>query len=81
MSDHLVGLEDFELEVAGYRVKIAPPRKEGDGLEKLRGDVGNGLERLAHAVDGAYRMRWVDFANATGTPSFDSLQLNFGWKF
>jgi outer membrane protein assembly factor BamD len=33
------------------------------------------------AVDGAYRMRWVDFANATGTPSFDSLQLNFGWKF
>jgi hypothetical protein len=33
------------------------------------------------AADGAYRMRWMDFENATGTPSFDTLQLNLVWKF
>ncbi len=33
------------------------------------------------ALDGGYRMRWVDFENADGTPSFDGLELNFGWKF
>jgi len=32
-------------------------------------------------VDGSYKMRWVDFENATGKPSFDSFQLNLGWKF
>jgi hypothetical protein len=26
-------------------------------------------------------MRWMDFENATGTPSFDTLQLNLVWKF
>jgi outer membrane protein assembly factor BamD len=33
------------------------------------------------AADAAYRMRWVDFENATGTPSFDTMQLNLVWKF
>ena len=33
------------------------------------------------AADGSYRMRWVDFANATGSPSFDGFQLNLIWKF
>ena len=33
------------------------------------------------AADAAYRMRWVDFENATSTPSFDTLQLNLVWKF
>jgi outer membrane protein assembly factor BamD len=33
------------------------------------------------AADGAYRMRWMDLENATGTPSFDTLQLNLVWKF
>jgi hypothetical protein len=32
-------------------------------------------------VDGVYRMRWIDYQNATGTPSFDGIQLNVGWKF
>jgi len=35
----------------------------------------------ALAADGAYTMRWVDFENATGTPSFDGVQLNLIWKF
>jgi hypothetical protein len=26
-------------------------------------------------------MKWVDFENATGSPSFDGFQLNLGWKF
>ena len=33
------------------------------------------------AADVAYRMRWMDFENATSTPSFDNLQLNLVWKF
>ena len=33
------------------------------------------------AADGTYTMRWVDFENATGTPSFDTLQLSLVWKF
>jgi outer membrane protein assembly factor BamD len=33
------------------------------------------------AADGSYRMRWVDFDNATGTPSFDGFQLGLLWKF
>jgi opacity protein-like surface antigen len=32
-------------------------------------------------VDGSYKMKWVDFDNANGSPSFDGLQLNLGWKF
>jgi hypothetical protein len=26
-------------------------------------------------------MRWMDFENATGSPSTDTLQLNLVWKF
>jgi outer membrane protein assembly factor BamD len=33
------------------------------------------------AADGGYTMRWVDFENATGSPSFDGFQLNVIWKF
>jgi outer membrane protein assembly factor BamD len=33
------------------------------------------------ALDGGYKMRWIDFENATGTPSFDGFQVNLGWKF
>jgi outer membrane protein assembly factor BamD len=33
------------------------------------------------ALDGGYKIRWVDFQNATGTPSFDGFELNLGWKF
>ncbi len=33
------------------------------------------------ALDGGYKIRWVDFENATGTPSFDGFELNLGWKF
>jgi outer membrane protein assembly factor BamD len=33
------------------------------------------------AADGSYRMRWVDYSNATETPSFDGFQLNLVWKF
>ena len=33
------------------------------------------------AADGSYRMKWVDYSNATDTPSFDGFQLNLIWKF
>ena len=39
------------------------------------------LQRRRWPPTAAYRMRWVDFENATGTPSFDTLQLNLVWKF
>ena len=50
--------------------------RHGAGL----GDPTHKVE-AALAADGAYRMRWMDFENATGTPSFDTLQLNLVWKF
>jgi outer membrane protein assembly factor BamD len=42
----------------------------------MRYDFSNAL-----AADAAYRMRWMDFENATGSPSTDTLQLNLVWKF
>ena len=33
------------------------------------------------SLNGGYTMRWIDFDNATSTPSFDAIQLNVGWKF
>jgi opacity protein-like surface antigen len=33
------------------------------------------------AADGSYKMKWVDYSNATDTPSFDGFQLNIIWKF
>jgi len=42
----------------------------------MRYDFSNAL-----AADAAYRMRWMDFENATGSPSTDTLQLSLVWKF
>ena len=33
------------------------------------------------ALHGSYRMTWIDFEEAKGTPDFDGFQLSFGWKF
>ncbi|MCM2313220.1 MAG: outer membrane protein assembly factor BamD, partial [Steroidobacteraceae bacterium] len=33
------------------------------------------------AADGSYSVRWVDFENAEGSPTFDSLRVNLIWKF
>jgi opacity protein-like surface antigen len=53
-------------------------------VDGLAYEVGIGMRynfSSSLAADGAYRMRWMDFENATGTPSFDTLQLNLVWKF
>jgi outer membrane protein assembly factor BamD len=53
-------------------------------INGLAYEVGAGVRydfSDAFVVDGSYRMRWVDFDNATGKPSFDGFQLNLGWKF
>ena len=65
----------------GYICTGSANTKTIDGLAYefglgLRYDFSNSL-----SVDGVYRMRWVDYQNATGTPSFDGIQLNVGWKF
>ncbi|NJD30300.1 MAG: outer membrane protein assembly factor BamD [Gammaproteobacteria bacterium] len=33
------------------------------------------------AADGIYKMKWINFDNATGTPQYDGFQMNLGWKF
>ena len=33
------------------------------------------------AVHGSYRINWIDFDQADGTPEFDGFQLSLGWKF
>jgi outer membrane protein assembly factor BamD len=53
-------------------------------VDGLAYEVGIGMRydfSRSLAADGAYKMRWMDFENATGTPSFDTLQLNLVWKF
>jgi outer membrane protein assembly factor BamD len=42
----------------------------------LRYDINEFL-----VADGLYRMKWVSFDNAEGTPSYDGFQMNLGWKF
>jgi outer membrane protein assembly factor BamD len=42
----------------------------------LRYDINDTL-----AWNGSYRIKWVGFDNATGTPRYDGFQLNLGWKF
>ena len=42
----------------------------------LRYDINDFL-----VADGLYRMKWVSFDNAEGTPSYDGFQMNLGWKF
>jgi opacity protein-like surface antigen len=42
----------------------------------LRYDINEFL-----VADGLYRMRWVSFDNAEGTPSYDGFQMSLGWKF
>ena len=32
-------------------------------------------------VLGSYRINWIDFDQAEGTPDFDGIELSFGWKF
>ena len=33
------------------------------------------------AVKGSYRMTWIDFDQAEGTPDFDGFTLSVAWKF
>jgi len=42
----------------------------------LRYDINRFL-----VADGLYKMKWVSFDNANGTPSYDGFQMNLGWKF
>jgi len=53
-------------------------------LDGLAYELGIGLRydfSDAFAADGSYTMRWVDFENATGTPSFDAFRLGVIWRF
>jgi outer membrane protein assembly factor BamD len=53
-------------------------------VDGLAYELGIGLRydfSAAFAADGSYTMRWVDFDNANGTPSFDAFRLGVIWRF
>lgn len=65
----------------GYVCSSFQDTKTTDGLTY---QLGAGLRyRLSDSfsLSGSYRMSWVDFANATSTPTFDGLNLILGWRF
>jgi len=65
----------------GYICVSSPNTKTISGLAYelgvgVRYDFGNSL-----AADGIYKVKWIGFDNATGSPSYDGFQMNLGWKF
>ncbi len=65
----------------GYLCTSFPNTKKIDGLAY---ELGLGLRYDINATwvaDGTYKMKWVDFDNATGTPDFSAFLLSLGWKF
>jgi opacity protein-like surface antigen len=65
----------------GYICTSFPNTKKMDGLAY---ELGVGLRydfSRNFAADGAYKIKWVNFDNATGTPDFASFLLTLGWKF
>ena len=65
----------------GYLCTSFPNTKKIDGLAY---ELGVGLRYDINATwvaDGTYKMKWVNFDNATGTPDFSAFLLSLGWKF
>jgi opacity protein-like surface antigen len=65
----------------GYICSGFQDTKTVDGLAY---ELGAGLRYRFNesvALSGSYRMVWVDFPKADGTPSFDGFQLVLGWGF
>jgi outer membrane protein assembly factor BamD len=65
----------------GYICTSFPNTKKIDGFAY---ELGAGLRYDINATwvaDGTYKMKWVNFDNATGTPDFSSFLLSVGWKF
>jgi len=65
----------------GYICTSSPNTKTTSGLAY---ELGVGMRYEFNnflAADGIYKMKWVGFDNANGTPSFDGFQMNLGWKF
>ena len=65
----------------GYICEDFQDTKNVDGLSY---QLGAGLRyRLNNSLslNGSYRMNWVDFPKASGTPTFDGFQLILDWGF
>jgi opacity protein-like surface antigen len=65
----------------GYICTSFQDTKSLDGLTYQLGvgaryDISDTL-----AVHGSYRINWIDFDQAEGTPDFDGFELSVGWKF
>ena len=65
----------------GYLCTSFPNTKKIDGFAY---ELGVGLRYDFNATlvaDGSYKIKWVNFDNATGTPDFSAFLLSLGWKF
>lgn len=65
----------------GYVCTSFQDTKSVDGLAY---QLGAGLRyhfNDSFSLSGSYRMSWVDFPNATSTPTFNSFNLILGWSF
>lgn len=65
----------------GYVCTTFQDTKTIDGLTY---QVGAGLRYHLNnslSLSGSYRMSWVDFPNATSTPTFNTFHLILGWRF
>lgn len=65
----------------GYICSGFQETKNVDGFTYM---LGAGLRYRMNeslSLSGGYRMMWVDFPKAAGTPSYDAFQLVLGWGF
>lgn len=65
----------------GYICSGFQDTKTVDGLAYELGAGARYRFNEAISLSGSYRMVWVDFKKADGTPSFDGFQLVLGWGF
>jgi opacity protein-like surface antigen len=65
----------------GYICTTWQDTKTLDGLTYSAGIGARYDFSDAFAVHASYRMDWIDFSEADGTPSFDGFELSVGWKF
>jgi opacity protein-like surface antigen len=65
----------------GYICEDFQETKNVDGLAYQAGAGVRYQINPAVSLSGSYRMNWVDFPKADGTPTFDAIQLILNWGF
>ena len=65
----------------GYICEGFQESKSVDGFAYQAGAGVNVRMTPALSLSGSYRMNWVDYPKADGTPTFDAIQLILHWAF